>query len=351
MKAHIILLLILLAPSAAAGFGKTYTAYSEHEAQAPLGAEGTITFTRPFQITNDTAVYAFLNAQGAQLVQGGYRVDVSVGQSNSHGGLSETWFSRVGVNDTEPFGYHVMDAELTGLLQVTVHHPSAQDQGAVHLRVVVALDERVEGEGNGGVLNPSIATTLRLDFVAHQQDEDEHGPATTSHGPREGAADLDADGLPDSWERSHFGSIWSHTGSDDPDRDGCDNATEHARGTDPNAADCQAGNPQGPQGPIIILQPAPTTDASLMAYILGFTALCLLFILVGVALRRPRRRQRKRPRGAGMWIDGIRQDDAEVHGWAGARATRTDAPGEARHRAKQSRAEVGPDGEADIPIS
>ncbi len=48
-----------------------------------------------------------------------------------------------------------------------------------------------------------------------------------------GGVDDDADGLPDSWERTHFGNILAYDGQDDPDGDGHDNADEFAALTDP----------------------------------------------------------------------------------------------------------------------
>lgn len=49
--------------------------------------------------------------------------------------------------------------------------------------------------------------------------------------------DFDGDGLPDAWEREHFGSITAQDGSGDPDADTLTNAEEEAAGTDPNEAD------------------------------------------------------------------------------------------------------------------
>jgi hypothetical protein len=48
--------------------------------------------------------------------------------------------------------------------------------------------------------------------------------------------DADADGLPDAWERLHFGSLHAAGGgpADDPDGDGFTNRQEHVAGTDPN---------------------------------------------------------------------------------------------------------------------
>ena len=59
------------------------------------------------------------------------------------------------------------------------------------------------------------------------------------------AEDTDYDGLPDAWEKLHFGSADPEirpsdllaTGTDDPDGDGCNNGCEYARGTDPNNPD------------------------------------------------------------------------------------------------------------------
>jgi hypothetical protein len=47
--------------------------------------------------------------------------------------------------------------------------------------------------------------------------------------------DSDVDGLPDSWEITHFGSIAAQNGSGDPDGDFATNLQEHQGGTDPKA--------------------------------------------------------------------------------------------------------------------
>ena len=49
------------------------------------------------------------------------------------------------------------------------------------------------------------------------------------------AEDADGDGLPDAWEREHFGDLSARPG-DDPDGDGRTNAEEYANGTDPGRA-------------------------------------------------------------------------------------------------------------------
>lgn len=49
--------------------------------------------------------------------------------------------------------------------------------------------------------------------------------------------DTDGDGLGDTWEIEHFGSIDLYDGDDDPDNDGYDNLWEYQHGTDPNNPD------------------------------------------------------------------------------------------------------------------
>ncbi len=48
--------------------------------------------------------------------------------------------------------------------------------------------------------------------------------------------DTDADGLADSWEITHFGSLAAQNGDGDPDNDLATNAQEFAAGTDPNSS-------------------------------------------------------------------------------------------------------------------
>ena len=55
---------------------------------------------------------------------------------------------------------------------------------------------------------------------------------TGSSGP-----DADGDGLPDSWETTHFGNITSQDGAGDPDGDALSNLQEYNAGTDPNQSD------------------------------------------------------------------------------------------------------------------
>lgn len=52
------------------------------------------------------------------------------------------------------------------------------------------------------------------------------------------ATDTDQDGLLDDWEEAHWGDLAAKPG-EDPDRDGADNATEFAFGSNPTHADSQ----------------------------------------------------------------------------------------------------------------
>lgn len=51
------------------------------------------------------------------------------------------------------------------------------------------------------------------------------------------STDVDNDGLPDSWETTHFGGIGVHNGQADPDGDGLTNLQEYQLGGNPNSAD------------------------------------------------------------------------------------------------------------------
>lgn len=89
-------------------------------------------------------------------------------------------------------------------------------------------------EGNGiqvgfNRANAGTATTVKA-LVLHQHNlaGRQHEVITLSLL----TADADGDGLPDAWELEHFGDL-AFNGTDDPDGDGVDNATEFARGTDP----------------------------------------------------------------------------------------------------------------------
>ncbi|MBK8477308.1 MAG: hypothetical protein IPL39_13730, partial [Opitutaceae bacterium] len=50
------------------------------------------------------------------------------------------------------------------------------------------------------------------------------------------ASDTDGDGLPDAWERTHFGNL-SANGTADPDKDGLINILESVAGSSPTQAD------------------------------------------------------------------------------------------------------------------
>lgn len=52
-------------------------------------------------------------------------------------------------------------------------------------------------------------------------------------------SDTDADGLPDAWERTHFGGIAAQNGGGDPDGDRATNEMEETGGSDPNDAQSQ----------------------------------------------------------------------------------------------------------------
>ncbi|MDP2325162.1 MAG: IPT/TIG domain-containing protein, partial [Gammaproteobacteria bacterium] len=64
-------------------------------------------------------------------------------------------------------------------------------------------------------------------------------------GPGSGFDDFDLDGLPDDWERTHFGDLRQNP-EDDPDLDGLTNEQEYLLGTNPKLADTDGdGIPDG----------------------------------------------------------------------------------------------------------
>ncbi|MFC1452734.1 hypothetical protein ACFLSJ_05240 [Verrucomicrobiota bacterium] len=56
---------------------------------------------------------------------------------------------------------------------------------------------------------------------------------TPGSGNYPAVTDSDEDGLPNGWERRHFGDIWGSSPRHDPDRDGFDNEAEYISDTDP----------------------------------------------------------------------------------------------------------------------
>ncbi len=95
------------------------------------------------------------------------------------------------------------------------------------------------------------------------------GPAGATEEPEEPeegpSEDSDGDGLNDTWEQQHFGSL-DEDGDGDPDGDGLTNAEEEAAGTDPNNADTDGdGHSDGDEvatgtDPLDPLDPAPEDD-------------------------------------------------------------------------------------------
>jgi hypothetical protein len=77
----------------------------------------------------------------------------------------------------------------------------------------------IHDDGSYGVHNTSFAVGLIKASIADLKD------------------DADEDGVSDTWEIAQFGSITLYGGSDDPDKDGADNALEAAAGTNPMVVD------------------------------------------------------------------------------------------------------------------
>jgi Abnormal spindle-like microcephaly-assoc'd, ASPM-SPD-2-Hydin len=82
-------------------------------------------------------------------------------------------------------------------------------------------------------------TTLQI----MSNDDDEATFDITLTGTGNVPVDGDADGMPDAWEITHFGSAGAVNGTDDADGDGLNNFGEYALGLDPNKGDL-SGLPQ-----------------------------------------------------------------------------------------------------------
>ena len=76
--------------------------------------------------------------------------------------------------------------------------------------------------GASGDPDGDLATNL----VEYESGTDPNNPLSTPN-------DADGDGLPDTWEITHFGNIGAQNGTGDPDGDRDSNATEFAAATDP----------------------------------------------------------------------------------------------------------------------
>lgn len=111
--------------------------------------------------------------------------------------------------------------------------------------------------------------------------------------------------------------------------------------------------------------PSGEVDPTWTLLLFGLLALGLVAVMAVLAFQFRRRRDRpRRTQGVGLYVNGVRQDDAQLYGWAGTKpparepmdadlaadAAMLGAIEGRRHRAESRQADVGADGAADIPI-
>jgi len=96
------------------------------------------------------------------------------------------------------------------------------------------LDLNIRENNNLFTSEPSIATDLCLQLRDYLKSVNADMPSLDeTHANNTGTApDIDNDGLDDEWEFREL-LTYHYDGTDDPDNDGDDNATEFANGTDP----------------------------------------------------------------------------------------------------------------------
>jgi len=219
------------------GFRGGFTAetYLESSSFGPVGA-----------FTSNTISIGTRNAFAAQFDTNGVLVDVA----NHVGQLNANWTNApfeaaawaIGTTTNAAPGEFVpidsvfaFDLDLSDPL---VHAYLARSLSEGRLRLMVSSLSPAQqitpgGTGLGGLGSyPQWSTRENLIFP----EELPQGPSIELEGSYIGTADTDADGLPDDWERLHFGNLQA-TAAGDPDLDGASNAVEFQAGTAPRSAD------------------------------------------------------------------------------------------------------------------
>ena len=194
--------------------------------------------------TSNTISIGTRNAFAAQYDTNGVLVDVAnhVGQLNLN--WTNTPFEAAAwaigtTTNAAPGEFVPIDSVFAFDLDLSdplVHGYLARSLSEGRLRLMVSSLSPAQqitpgGTGLGGLGSyPQWSTRENLIFPA----ELPQGPSIELEGTFIGTADTDADGLPDDWERLHFGDL-AATAAGDPDADGASNAVEFQAGTSPRS--------------------------------------------------------------------------------------------------------------------
>ena len=214
--------------------GFTSATYLESSPFGPVGA-----------FTSNTISIGTRNAFAAQFDTNGVLVDVAnhVGQLNlnwTNAPFEAAAWAIGTTTNAAPGEFVPIDSVFTFDLDLSdplVHGYLARSLSEGRLRLMVSSLSPAQqitpgGTGLGGLGSyPQWSTRENLIFPA----ELPQGPSIELEGSYIGTADTDADGLPDDWERLHFGDL-AATAAGDPDADGASNAVEFQAGTEPRSA-------------------------------------------------------------------------------------------------------------------
>ncbi len=116
---------------------------------------------------------------------------------------------------------------------------SASDVEDGDLSALIGWSSNLDGFlGSGAALSVQLSEGTHI-LTATASDSGGKSSAASVTVHSYGSGDSDADGMPDNWEFTHFGSL-AQTASGDVDGDGLDNLGEYNAGADPNNPDSDA---------------------------------------------------------------------------------------------------------------
>lgn len=156
---------------------------------------------------------------------GGTQKFAAIPNSGTHAFATGSWFHVAFTFDgtSARFYWTKVDPAIAQANLVSTQTLSISGGGSISGPLVLGNENRgVAGEGLNGAIDE-----VRISNVARTA-------AQFIFSPNLPGADLDADGLPDDWETTHFGDTASQDGTGDPDGDFAKNLLEYSATTDPN---------------------------------------------------------------------------------------------------------------------